>query len=70
MHAENGEGVVYGQEKLFNAGIRIPEAHAISRPAILEAEATNRAINLAELIDVPLYVVHVTSKEALHEVNA
>eukprot|EP00210_Caulerpa_lentillifera_P001757 g1687.t1 len=52
VHAENGDGVFFGQEKLFKSGIRSPEAHALSRPVILEAEATSRALKLAEFIDI------------------
>ena len=68
VHAENGEAVVLGQKKVFEAGITGPEGHALSRPAVLEGEATARAIKLAKWVNTPLYVVHVMSKDALDEV--
>jgi dihydroorotase-like cyclic amidohydrolase len=61
--------VALGQQLVYDAGIRGPEGHALSRPAVLEGEATARAIRLAGFVGVPLYVVHVMSKEALEEVR-
>lgn len=69
VHAENGEGVALGQQAVFEAGVTGPEGHALSRPAVLEGEATARAIKLASFVGVPLYVVHVMSKDALEEVR-
>lgn len=46
-----------------------PEGHALSRPAVLEGEATGRAIRLAKLANVPLYVVHVMSIDAMEQVG-
>jgi len=68
VHAEHGDAVALAQQQTFDAGITGPEGHAISRPAVLEGEATGRAIKLAAWVGVPLYVVHVMSKEALGEV--
>jgi dihydropyrimidinase len=68
-HCENGEMVIALQEKLFNAGKTGPEYHAQSRPAPLEGEATARAIMLARMTGVPLYVVHVTCKEAVDAID-
>jgi dihydropyrimidinase len=70
VHAENGEGVALGQQVVFDAGVTGPEGHALSRPAVLEGEATARAIKLASFVGVPLYVVHVMSEDALGEVRA
>ena len=66
VHAENGDVVAQMQAKLLAAGNNGPEAHAYSRPAELEGEATNRAIIIANAVGAPLYVVH-TSCEQAHE---
>lgn len=68
-HCENGEMVVALQEKLFKEGKIDPKYHAQSRPAPLEGEATGRAIMLARMTGVPLYVVHVTAKEAVEAID-
>lgn len=69
VHAENGDAVAIGQEATFAAGIAAPHGHGLSRPAILEGEATGRAIRLASFVNTPLYVVHVMSIDALDEVR-
>jgi dihydropyrimidinase len=66
VHAENGDVVASLQQKLMDAGNDGPEAHAYSRPPEVEGEATNRAIMIADMAGVPLYVVH-TSCEQAHE---
>ncbi|WP_210528954.1 dihydropyrimidinase [Rubellimicrobium arenae] len=66
VHAENGDVVAELQRKLLEEGNRGPEAHAYSRPPQVEGEATNRAIMIADMAGVPLYVVH-TSCEESHE---
>ncbi|MDB5525864.1 MAG: hydA [Rhizobium sp.] len=66
VHAENGDVVAQMQAKLLAEGNNGPEAHAYSRPAELEGEATNRAIIIANAVGAPLYVVH-TSCEQAHE---
>ncbi len=66
VHAENGDVVAQMQAKLLAEGNNGPEAHAYSRPAEVEGEATNRAIMIADMAGVPLYVVH-TSCEQAHE---
>src|SRR4051812_24457860 len=66
VHAENGDIVAAMQQKLMDEGNDGPEAHAYSRPASVEGEATNRAIIIADMAGVPLYVVH-TSCEQAHE---
>ncbi|GAB4119183.1 MAG: dihydropyrimidinase [Rhodothalassiaceae bacterium] len=70
VHAENGELVWQLQKKLLDMGIRGPEGHPLSRPPAAEGEAANRAIKFAETIGVPLYVVHVSSEDALREIAA
>ena len=66
VHAENGDVVAQLQQKLLAEGNNGPEAHAYSRPPEVEGEATNRAIMIADMAGVPLYVVHVSSEQA-HE---
>jgi dihydropyrimidinase len=66
VHAENGDVVAAMTQKLLDAGNTGPEAHAYSRPPEVEGEATNRAIMIADMAGVPLYVVH-TSCEQAHE---
>ncbi len=67
-HAENGELVYQLQRKLLEMGMTGPEAHPLSRPPAAEGEAANRAIRLAEVIGVPLYLVHVSTKDGLDEI--
>lgn len=66
VHAENGDLVAELSARLLAEGNSGPEAHAYSRPAQLEGEATNRAITIADMAGVPLYVVHTSCEEA-HE---
>jgi dihydropyrimidinase len=66
VHAENGDVVASLQQKLMAEGNDGPEAHSYSRPPEVEGEATNRAIMIADMAGVPLYVVH-TSCEQAHE---
>ncbi|KAJ1432086.1 Metal-dependent hydrolase, composite domain superfamily [Sesbania bispinosa] len=68
VHAENGDAVFEGQKKMIELGITGPEGHALSRPAVLEGEATARAIRLADFVNTPLYVVHVMSIDAMEEI--
>jgi dihydropyrimidinase len=66
VHAENGDVVATMTQKLLDAGNNGPEAHAYSRPPEVEGEATNRAIMIADMAGVPVYIVH-TSCEQAHE---
>jgi dihydropyrimidinase len=66
VHAENGDVVAQMTAKLLADGNTGPEAHAYSRPPEVEGEATNRAIMIADMAGVPLYVVHVSCEQA-HE---
>lgn len=68
VHAENGELVYQLQRKLLAEGITGPEGHPLSRPPAAEGEAASRAIRFAEVIGVPLYIVHVSCKDALDEI--
>ncbi|MGR3379094.1 dihydropyrimidinase [Salipiger abyssi] len=66
VHAENGDVVAELSAKLLAAGNNGPEGHAYSRPPQVEGEATNRAIMIADMAGVPLYVVHVSCEDS-HE---
>ena len=66
VHAENGDVVAALQSKLLAEGNNGPEGHAYSRPPDVEGEACNRAIMLADMAGVPLYIVHVSCEQA-HE---
>lgn len=65
VHAENDEIITYLQQKLLRQGITHPRGHVLSRPPIAEGEATNRVIALAEVTGVPLYLVHLSCRDAL-----
>lgn len=56
IHAENGDVLNWMTKKLEERKLFAPKYHATSRPQIVETEATNRAIALAELIDAPMWV--------------
>jgi dihydropyrimidinase len=66
VHAENGDVVASMTQKLLAEGNSGPEGHAYSRPPEVEGEATNRAIMIADMAGVPVYIVH-TSCEQAHE---
>lgn len=66
VHAENGDVVAELSARLLADGNTGPEAHAYSRPPQVEGEATNRAIMVADMAGVPLYVVHVSCEDS-HE---
>ena len=66
VHAENGDIVAEMQARLLAEGNTGPEAHAYSRPTAVEGEAANRAIMIADMAGVPVYIVHVSCEEA-HE---
>lgn len=69
VHAENGELVFHLQNKLLAMGLSGPEAHPLSRPPEVEGEAASRAIRIAQALNVPVYVVHVSTKEALDAIS-
>jgi dihydropyrimidinase len=69
MHAENGSVIDVLVQRALAEGKTAPKYHALTRPARAEAEATHRAIALAEIADVPIYIVHLSAAEALEMVT-
>lgn len=69
VHAENGELVFQLQKEILAKGITGPEGHPLSRPPIVEGEATNRAIQIAQVMNVPIYIVHVSCKDSLDAIT-
>ena len=67
VHAENAEMTHLLQQRLLAAGETGPRSHLLSRPPLVEVEATHRAIALAELAAAPLYLVHMSCGAALDE---
>jgi dihydropyrimidinase len=65
VHAENGELVFQLQQDLLRQGLTGPSSHPLSRPPAVEAEAANRAITIAGVLNTPLYIVHVSCAESL-----
>lgn len=69
IHAENIDCIAWLTEALLAQGITAPIGHALSRPMLVEREATHRAISLAELVDTPILVVHVSGAEAIDQIR-
>ncbi len=69
IHAENHDVIRWITEKLLDQGKGAPRYHAIAHARIAEKEATHRAISLAELLDTPMLIVHVSSEAALNEIR-
>jgi dihydropyrimidinase len=68
MHAENGPAIDVLAEQLYSAGKTSPYYHGIARAWQMEEEATHRAIMIADLTGAPLYVVHVSAKQAVEQI--
>lgn len=69
MHAENGGAIDVIVQRALAEGKRAPKYHALTRPTTAEAEATSRAIALAEMAGAPVYIVHLSCNEALEKVR-
>jgi dihydropyrimidinase len=65
MHAENGSAIDVLVQQALERGETAPYYHGVTRPWQTEQEATHRAIMLADVTGAPLYVVHVSAKQAL-----
>jgi len=69
VHAENADCIEWLTRRLEAAGRTAPRFHAHARPMLVEREATHRAIALAELVDVPILIVHVSGREAVEQIR-
>ena len=69
MHAENGPAIDVVANQNADAGNTDPYWHGVSRSPVFEGEATNRVIRLAEVAGSPVYIVHLSAREALNAVR-
>jgi dihydropyrimidinase len=69
MHAENGNAIDVIVQQALAEGKKAPKYHALTRPTTAEAEATGRAIALAEMAGAPVYIVHLSCNDALEKVR-
>ena len=69
MHAENGGAIDVIVQRALAEGKTTPKYHALTRPTTAEAEATGRAIALAEMAGAPVYIVHLSCNDALEKVR-
>ena len=69
VHAEGYDAIRFMTERLERAGKTAPFYHGASRPQVVEREATHRAISHAELVDVPIMIVHVSGREAMEQIR-
>lgn len=69
IHAENADCIQWLTKRLEASGRTAPRYHAVSRPMLVEREATHRAIALSELADVPILIVHVSGREAVEQIR-
>lgn len=68
MHAENGIVIDEIVKEAIKKGHTEPKYHALTRPTRMEAEGVHRAISIAEVAEVPVYIVHLSSADALQQV--
>src|ERR1700719_168034 len=69
VHAEGYDAIRFMTDRLERAGKTAPCFHAASRPEVVEREAAHRAISHAELIDVPIMIVHVSGRQAMEQIR-
>ncbi|MCA0255103.1 MAG: dihydropyrimidinase [Proteobacteria bacterium] len=69
VHCEGYDAIRFMTEKLERAGKTAPYYHGVSRPQVVEREAAHRAISHAELVDVPIMIVHVSGREAMEQIR-
>src|SRR5262252_7190534 len=69
VHAENHEMIKWLTGRLLERGLGAPRYHAVSHARLAEGEATNRAVTLSQLLDVPILLVHVSSAEAIEVIR-
>ncbi|MEO1102428.1 MAG: dihydropyrimidinase [Pseudomonadota bacterium] len=69
VHCENEDAIRFLCDKFANDGRLEPVSHALTRPIAAEREATHRAISLAEVVDVPLVIVHVSNGASMEEIE-
>src|SRR3546814_9535229 len=69
IHAENHEAIKWMTARLLEAGLTDAKYHAWAKPPVVEREATHRIIALAEMLDQPIQVFHVTCGEAAEEIH-
>src|SRR6201998_440163 len=69
MHAENGSVIDVIVQQTRAEGKTAPVYHALTRPTVAEAEAVQRAIAMSEMAGAPVYIVHLSSEDALNQVR-
>ncbi|MGN6551162.1 MAG: dihydropyrimidinase [Pararhizobium sp.] len=69
VHCENEDAIRYLIGRHEAEGNVAPKAHATTRPTVVEREAAHRALSLAEVVDVPIVIVHVSNREAMEEIK-
>ena len=69
VHCENEDAIRYLIGRHEDEGKLAPKYHATTRPIAAEREATHRALSLAEIVDVPIVIVHVSNREAMEEIR-
>ncbi len=69
VHCEGYDAIRFMTEKLEKAGKTAPYYHGVSRPEVVEREAAHRAISHAQLVDVPIMIVHVSGRETMEQIR-